>query len=130
MRYVAASDDSLATGASAGGQNLSVDPGGFGGRPTTRLRRLCAELDRCQAAIDRLSPDGPADGDLDAAWDAWWTIVEAITLTPAATPQALQSKARAVRLVMAAVGKDRSPEASALLASLLADLLGEAVELP
>jgi hypothetical protein len=31
---------------------------------------------------------------------------------------------------MTAVGKDRTPQASALLASLLADLLGEAVELP
>jgi hypothetical protein len=130
MRYAVASDDSLSPGASAGGHALSVDPGNFGGRPATGLLRLCAELDRCQAAIERLSRDGPSACDLDADWDAWWAAVEAITRTPAKTPKAVRSKARAVRMVLAAVGKDRSPEASALLASLLADLLGEPVELP
>jgi hypothetical protein len=130
MTYASATDDSLPQGASALWQAPSADPGAAGGRPATRLLRLCAELDRRQSSIDRLSRDGPSAGDLDAAWDAWWTTVEAITRTPAKTPKAMRSKAMAVRLVLAAVGKDRSPEASALVASLLADLLGDATELP
>jgi hypothetical protein len=84
---------------------------------------------RRQAEIDRLSRDGAPHEDLDAALDAWWVTVEAITRQPAKTFKAMRSKARAVRTVMLAVGRDRSPEADALLASLLADLLGEAVDL-
>jgi hypothetical protein len=42
----------------------------------------------------------------------------------------MKAKAKAVRQVMVAVGKDQSPEATALLASLFDDLLGETGELP
>ncbi len=83
-----------------------------------------------QAEIDRLSRRGAPPEDVDAALDAWWATVEALTGTPAPTLEAMRSKARAVHAVMLAVGRDRPPEANALLASLLADLLGEAVDLP
>jgi hypothetical protein len=109
---------------------LSVEPASIRTRKPAGLLHLCAELERRQAEIDRLSRDG-ADADaIDAALDAWWATVEAITRTPAKTPKAMRSKAGAVRMVLLAVGRDRSPEARALLASLLADLLGQPVELP
>jgi hypothetical protein len=125
MENKAATDGSESRGASAGDEAAAV-----GTRKTAGLRRLCDELGRRQAEIDRLSRDGAPSDAMDAVLDDWWATVEAITARPGRTLKAMRSKARAVRIVMAAVGKDRCPEATALVASLLADLLREEVELP
>jgi len=95
-----------------------------------RLVRLCTDLERCQAEIDRLTSNGTDADKLDVALDTWWSTVESITTARAKTTKGLRAKARALRTVMIALGKDRSPAATALLASLLADLTGEAVDLP
>jgi hypothetical protein len=107
-----------------------VAPDAYRMRSAARLVLLCGELARRQAEIDWLSRDGAPPEDIDAALDSWWATVEAITRNPAPTFEAMQSKARALRIVMMAVGVDRSPEATALLASLLSDLLGEGALLP
>jgi hypothetical protein len=99
-------------------------------RGSRGLVHLCADLRRCQAEIERLTGAGAAADELDVALDAWWSIVETITATQAKTTKGLRSKAAAVRTVMVALGRDRSPAATALLASLLADLLGDTVNLP
>jgi len=100
------------------------------GHDSAGLLRLGAELDRRQAEIDSLMRDGAPTDEIDVALDAWWGTVEGITLAPAKTAEGIRTKAMAMRTVMLAIGRDRPPEATALLASLLADLLGEAVELP
>jgi hypothetical protein len=87
-------------------------------------------LETCQAEIDRLTAIGSVADQLDAALDAWWSTVERITASPAKTAKGLKAKAGAVRTVMLALGRDRSPAATAILASLLTDLLGQSVELP
>ena len=129
MKFAAPANDSEPPGVSAGAEATWAEPVAASTRKTAGLILLCDELGRRQAEIDRLSRDGAPPEDLDAALDAWWPIVEAITSKPAKTLKSMRSKARAVRLVMAAGGRDRPPEATALLASLLADLLQESVVL-
>jgi hypothetical protein len=130
MRYAVAHNESEPSCASAGPDKLSVEPAAARTRTAAGLHLLCDELVWRQGEIDRLARDGAPSEDLDAALDAWWATVEDITSRPAKTFKAMRSKARAVHTVMLAVGRDRSPEANALLASLLTDLLGEAVQLP
>jgi hypothetical protein len=103
--------------------------------PDGELLRLCARLerwDRERKRMNREDLDGHdyTDEELDAVLDPWWETVVEITETPARTPEGVRAKAGAVRMAIVGTSGDSCPQVTAMVASLLSDMLGEQVVLP
>jgi hypothetical protein len=112
----------LVLGAAAAGPGKAAELDG-------RLLDLVVQLEAVQTRIDCLPVNLDLDDELASLQDEFWPIAEEIAAIAARTPEGMQAKARAVRLVWLAVDtppdEDDCDMPKRLTFGLVRDMLGE-----